>query len=86
MATRFLIATGNWNATAIWSTSSGGAGGASYPVLGDTVNLNAASGTRTLTVNVSAACGTMNVTGACTCTLTLNATLLVRTTLNITVV
>lgn len=37
MATRFSVATGNWDNTATWSSSSGGSPGASVPIAGDTV-------------------------------------------------
>lgn len=55
MATRYLITGGGsvtWNAvnTAIWSTSSGGATGASVPVDGDDVIMDAASGGGTVTL------------------------------------
>jgi hypothetical protein len=36
-ATRYSVATGNWNATSTWSTSSGGTSGASVPANGDVV-------------------------------------------------
>jgi hypothetical protein len=39
-ANRFAIAAGNYNDTAIWSTTAGGAGGASYPVNGDVAYAN----------------------------------------------
>ena len=35
MATRYSVATGNWNATSTWATSSGGSSGASVPATGD---------------------------------------------------
>lgn len=37
MASRYLVATGNWNSTSVWSTTVGGASGASVPVLADDV-------------------------------------------------
>ncbi len=39
MAVRYLIASGNWSNTAIWSTSYGGAGGASVPGATDSAQL-----------------------------------------------
>lgn len=35
MANRYLVATGNWNSTSVWSTTSGGAPGASVPGTSD---------------------------------------------------
>ena len=35
MATRYAVASGNWNATSTWSASSGGSSGASVPATGD---------------------------------------------------
>lgn len=52
MASRFAVATGDWNNTATWSASSGGAAGASFPVAGDDVFLDAASGAIVVTINV----------------------------------
>lgn len=65
MAARFLVAggTGNWNSTTNWSATSGGASGASFPVAGDDVTLDAASGAASLTVNVASACANFNATG-----------------------
>jgi fibronectin-binding autotransporter adhesin len=63
MADRYLVATGNWNDTASWSAASGGAAGASFPVAGDNVFCDAASGAVTLTVNTSSACADLNFTG-----------------------
>lgn len=58
MASRFLITGGGsvtWTAvnTAIWSASSGGATGASVPVDGDTVTMDASSGGGTVTLGYS---------------------------------
>lgn len=47
--TRYARATGNFSSTTIWSTTSGGAGGATVPLPQDTAILNAASGTITVT-------------------------------------
>jgi hypothetical protein len=57
-ASRFSVATGNWNATTTWSATSGGAAGASFPVAGDTVFIE---GGRTVTLNVSSAAGSVDV-------------------------
>lgn len=66
MADRYLITGGgsvNWNSTGSWSATSGGATGASFPVAGDNVFMDAASGAGTLTVNVSSACADINMSG-----------------------
>lgn len=58
MANKYWIGgTGTWdNASATnWSTTSGGAGGASAPIAGDTVFFDANSGTGTCTVTATAA-------------------------------
>jgi Secretion system C-terminal sorting domain len=52
-ADRYLIATGNWNATSTWAATAAGAPGASVPVAGDNVFIQ---GTRTVTVTANAAC------------------------------
>ena len=56
MADRYLRGTGarNWNDTANWSDTSGGAGGFSVPTSGDNVIFDANSGTGTITVNAIA--------------------------------
>jgi hypothetical protein len=54
MATYFWVGgTGTWDATTTtnWASSSGGAGGAGVPATGDTVILDANSGTGTITAN-----------------------------------
>jgi hypothetical protein len=38
-ATRYSVATGNWNSTSTWSATSGGPPGASVPAAGDTVTI-----------------------------------------------
>lgn len=63
MANRYAVATGNWNATGTWSASSGGSAGASAPVAGDNVFLDAASGAITVTLSVQGACSTLTCTG-----------------------
>lgn len=68
-ANRFSVASGNWNDTATWSETSGGAAGASVPVAGDDVVIE---GDDTVTVNITdAACTTLQVgstTGTTTAT------------------
>lgn len=49
--------TGSWSSTAKWSTSSGGATGASVPLPQDTAIFDNNSGTGTVTINVSAVSG-----------------------------
>jgi len=38
-ASRFSVASGNWNSTSTWSTTSGGVAGAAVPVAGDNVTI-----------------------------------------------
>jgi hypothetical protein len=69
-ASRFWVGgTGTWDAssTTNWSGTTGGAGGASVPTSADTVTIDAASGSGTITVNTnftinSLTCGAMNMT------------------------
>jgi len=63
VASRYLVATGNYNTTAVWSATSGGASGASVPTSADDVFLDAASGTTTLTINVASACRSFDCAG-----------------------
>lgn len=67
MANRYWVGgTGNWNDTAHWSASSGGAGGASIPTSADSVYFDANSFTgagQVVTVNVTANCKDMDWTG-----------------------
>src|SRR6516164_2630324 len=54
MASRFWVGgTGTWDSTTTthWSASTGGAGGASAPVTGDTVTFDGSSGGGTVTVD-----------------------------------
>ena len=55
MANRYWVAggTGNWDSTTNWSTTDGGASGASVPVSTDNAYLTALSGTGTVTLNIS---------------------------------
>lgn len=56
MADRYLVATGDYDTTAVWSASSGGAPGASVPTASDVVRCDANSGSNTLTITHNAAC------------------------------
>lgn len=59
MADRYLVGTGNWNSTSVWSATSGGASGASVPTSIDVVYLNA---NYTVTLNGDAECSELNHT------------------------
>lgn len=64
MADRYWVGgTGNWNNTARWSTTSGGAGGASVPTSSDNAFFNGSSGGGTATINVTASCLNIDFTG-----------------------
>lgn len=64
MADRYWIGgTGNWNDTDHWSASSGGSGGETAPAATDDTFFDGNSGTGTATVNVSAACLSLDCTG-----------------------
>jgi hypothetical protein len=65
--------TGNWSDTAKWSTSSGGSGGSAIPTSLDDVVFNSASNATsyTATINTSAKCNTLTITGPASGTLTL---------------
>lgn len=63
MADRFWTGTGNWSNTANWSSSSGGAGGASVPTTTDNAIFDAASGSGTCTVDATANCQDLTLTG-----------------------
>src|SRR6266700_1858505 len=52
----------NWNNTANWSATSGGAGGAAVPVAGDSVIFNA-GGAGNCLVDIPVAIGSINVSG-----------------------
>jgi len=68
-ADRYLVATGNWNATSSWSATSGGGSGASVPVAGDNVFIE---GDRTLTVTTNAACASITFASGAAFTSILN--------------
>lgn len=57
---RFSIATGNWNDPAIWSATSGGAGGAGVPGPGDAVTIER---NFTVTITADAACASLQLGG-----------------------
>jgi len=65
MANRFWVTggTGDWNSTTNWSTTSGGASGASVPGSGDAALLDAASGSGVVTLDISPTIQTMTCTG-----------------------
>lgn len=78
MASRYWVpgGTGNWNSTTNWSATSGGASGASFPLLTDDAFVDALSGTSpVITVNVASACLSLSFTGAITPTLAGSSTL-----------
>jgi len=57
--TRYLIKSGNWSLTSVWSASANGTGGYSVPVSGDVVYIERGF---TVTVDVNnAACGALNI-------------------------
>lgn len=49
----WVLGTGNWNDTARWSTTTGGAGGASVPVAGQTAHFDNKSGGGNVTLNTA---------------------------------
>ncbi len=53
---------GNWNNTNNWSSTSGGASGASVPI-GEIAHFNASSGAGTSTVSAAQTCGDLDFTG-----------------------
>lgn len=50
MADRYLVATGDWNSTGVWSSSYSGSPGASVPGVGDNVILGSTGSTKTVTM------------------------------------
>lgn len=56
MANRFLVATGNWNSTSVWSTTSSGTSGASVPVSTDDVFIDS---NFTVTLTADASCSSV---------------------------
>jgi hypothetical protein len=65
MANRYWVTggTGNWNSTTNWSTSSGGASGASVPGSSDAALFDASSGSGTATLDISPTVQTLTMTG-----------------------
>ena len=57
-ADRYSVATGDWNSTATWSATSGGAGGRIGTSSGDNVTIE---GSFTVTVTADAACTNLTV-------------------------
>lgn len=80
--TRYLVpgGTGNWNSTTNWSATSGGASGASFPVAGDDVIIDANSANQNLNINVASACATL-IASSYTGTLTFTNSLTMTSTL-----
>ena len=76
-ANRYSVASGNWNSTATWSSTSGGAPGASVPGKNDDVYIENG---HTVTVTEDYECGSVTFTGV-SATLAVNspATLTVKT-------
>lgn len=62
MSSRYLVATGNWNDTAVWSATSGGASGASVPTASDDVFLGSAPTNATVTLTADAVCNNISST------------------------
>ncbi|MCL5406976.1 MAG: hypothetical protein M1429_00525 [Patescibacteria group bacterium] len=83
-ATRYWInnTTGNWNDTANWSATSGGAGGATVPVAGDTAVFDNAGSTHNgaLTINATVNIGTLDFQAAYTGAITQGANTITTTT------
>ena len=63
MASRFWVGgTGNTNDTAHWSATTGGAGGETVPVAGDSVTFDSNSGTAaTVTVDVALSAASITI-------------------------
>jgi len=81
MADRFWVGgTGTWDATTThWSTSTGGASGATAPTASDDVHIDANSGGGTISIS-SATCRSMDCTGAPATTISGAATITIGTT------
>jgi hypothetical protein len=61
--TRYGVVAGNFNATATWSGTSGGAGGATCPLAQDTIIFNASSAAGSYTSNDNRYVGSIDCTG-----------------------
>jgi hypothetical protein len=86
MATYFWVGgSGTWDSanTANWSASSGGAGGSGPPIVGDTVNFDALSGSGTCTTAANAAASNV-IVNTSTLALKLGANLTIATRLTLT--
>lgn len=53
MASRYLVATGDWNSTSVWSSDYSGSPGASVPGVGDNVILGSTGSVRAYTLGGS---------------------------------
>jgi hypothetical protein len=62
-ASRYAVASGNWNATSTWASTSGGSTGASVPVAGDNVYIAEGANAYTVTIpsGYSAACASISI-------------------------
>lgn len=72
-AARFLVpgGDGNWTSITNWSATTGGASGASAPILGDAVTFDSASAATNITLDTSArACTSLAITSGYTGTMT----------------
>lgn len=67
-ASRFSVASGNWSSTSTWSSTSGGASGASAPVAGDVVTIE---GGFNVTLTADAECASITFTTTTATSLTL---------------
>lgn len=65
----WILGPGNWDDTAHWSTSSGGAGGASAPVAGQEAHFDRYSGGGTVTLNAAVDVSALHLSSAYTGTL-----------------
>lgn len=63
MANRYAVGTGNWGDTSTWSTTSGGATGASVPTAADDVFLDANTTALTINGGATRSCRSINCTG-----------------------
>lgn len=61
--TRYAVAAGSWSDTAVWSSSSGGASGASVPMVHDSVFIDGNSGVGTISIDMPRTCADLTCTG-----------------------
>ncbi len=60
---RHVVAAGNWSSTTVWSTTSGGTAGASYPNgIDDSALMSSGSSNRSVALDVDVVLGTLSVT------------------------